>query len=169
VVVDLKFYQVVVTRLKHASRIFEKMLSRIVADANLSSDFPTGLQKVPHRLMWTCDKPFVSSPQLWHSRCPTSHIGALSMPKPVVTIENWSVVQNVSSCSFQELHQGNRLTGYVEGHAHFPNTKVVYTSPIVSVDLTQRLVETLNTMYRLGEPSAEYEIWQRKGRASAAA
>jgi hypothetical protein len=33
------------------------------------------------------------------------------MPKPVVTIENWSVVQNVSSFSFQELQQGNRLTG----------------------------------------------------------
>ncbi len=91
------------------------------------------------------------------------------MPKPIVRIEQWSVIENVSSYSFQELHPGNRLTGYVEGHAHLPNAKVVYTSPIVSVDLNQCLVETLNTRYRLGEPTAEYEIWQRKGRASAAA
>ena len=91
------------------------------------------------------------------------------MPKPVVTIENWSVVEDVSSCSFQQLHQGNRLTGYVVGHAHLPNTKLVYTSVIVSVDLTQRVVETLNTMYLLGQPSVEYETWERKGRASAAA
>lgn len=91
------------------------------------------------------------------------------MPKLVVTIENWSVVQNVSFCSFQELQQGNRLMGYVEGHARLPNTKVVYTSPIMSVDLTQGLVETRNTLYRLGEASAEYKTWEHKRRASAAA
>lgn len=91
------------------------------------------------------------------------------MPKPVVTIENWSVVQDVSSYSFQELQQGNRLMGYVVGHAHLPNAKVVYTSPIMSVDLTQGLVETRNTLYRLGEASPEYKTWEHKRRASAAA
>ena len=91
------------------------------------------------------------------------------MPKPVMTIENWSVVENVSSYSFQELHQGNRLTGYVEGHAHLPNTKIVYTSPIVTVDLSQGLVETYNTLYRLGEPSAEYRTWEHRRRTTAAA
>ncbi len=78
-------------------------------------------------------------------------------------------MQNVSSCGFEEVHPGNRLTGYVMGHAHLPNTKVVYTSPIVSIDLTQGFVETLNTMYRLGEANVEYKSWEHKRSASTAA
>ena len=91
------------------------------------------------------------------------------MPKPAVTIENWGVVQNVSSQSFVELHEGNRLMGNVLGHAHFPNSKLVFTSPIVQVDLDQGVVETCNTVYRLGEASEEYKSWEYKRRASAAA
>lgn len=84
------------------------------------------------------------------------------MPKPLVTIENWVVVHSAVSRSFDELRPGNRLTGYVFGHAKFPNTKRVCTSPIVSVDLSQAVVETLNTMYRLGEASNEYKSWEHE-------
>jgi len=89
------------------------------------------------------------------------------MSKPEVTIENWGVVENVSSQCFEELHPGNRLVGYVLGHARLPNTKLVYTSQIVSVDLSDGVVETHNTMYRLGEPSKEYKSWECKRKTAA--
>ena len=91
------------------------------------------------------------------------------MPKPLVTIENWGVVQNVISQGFEELHPGNRLTRYVLGHTNLPYTKRIFTSPILSVDLSQGVVETLNTMYQLGETSDEYRSWNTKRRAAAAA
>lgn len=81
------------------------------------------------------------------------------MPKPRVTIENWGVVRSAILQSFEKLLPGNRLTGYVCGHANLPNTMRVYTSPIVSIDWSQGLVETFNTMYQLGEASDEYKSW----------
>lgn len=84
------------------------------------------------------------------------------MSKPVVMIEGWAVVESVTSPRFKSLHPGNRLMGYALGHANLPNTKLIYTSPIVKIDLTQRLVETLNTIYRLGEPSEDYQAWALK-------
>lgn len=81
------------------------------------------------------------------------------MPKPVVTIETWGVMQGISSHSFGLLHSGNRLVGNVFGHAHIPNASVICTSTIVSVDLDQGLVETLNTTYRLGKMNDEYRHW----------
>jgi len=45
---------------------------------------------------------------------------------------------------------------------------LVYTSPILSVDFSQGVVETLNTTYRLGEPSDEYKSWFNKRRVTAA-
>jgi hypothetical protein len=89
------------------------------------------------------------------------------MRKPVATIENWAVLHSVSSQSFEELHLGNCLTGYVHGHANLPNT-IVYTSPIVSFDLSQGVVETRNTLYRLGEASDAYKSWDRRRKAVAA-
>jgi hypothetical protein len=91
------------------------------------------------------------------------------MPKPRVTIENWGVVQNIISLSFEELHPGNRLTGYVLGHPSLPNTTRIFTSPILSIDLSQGVVETLNTMYQLGETSDEYKSWRTQRGAAAAA
>lgn len=91
------------------------------------------------------------------------------MPKPRVTIENWGVVKNVISQGFEELHPGNRLTGYVLGHTNLPNTKRIFTSPILSIDLSQGVVETLNTMYQLGETSDEYKSWSTKRSAAIAA
>ena len=91
------------------------------------------------------------------------------MSKRMVSIEKWAVVKSVSSQGFEELHPGNRLVGYVSGHTQVANAQLVYTSPIVSIDLNQGTVETLNTMYRLGEVNNEYMSWENKRRASAAA
>ena len=91
------------------------------------------------------------------------------MPKPLMTIENWGVVQSFLSQSFEELRPGNRLLGYVLGHASLPNTKPVCTSTIVRVDLSQRLVETRNTVYQLGKASVEYRSWAHSQAARSAA
>jgi hypothetical protein len=92
------------------------------------------------------------------------------MQKPLVTIEKWVVVRSVISESFEELQPGNRLLGYVLGHPNLPHTKLVCTSPIQSVDFSQGgVVETLNTLYRLGEPSDDYKSWYYKRKSSTAA
>ena len=75
------------------------------------------------------------------------------MQKPLVMIEDWGVVGSVIAHGFEELQPGNHLTGFVIGHAHLSRTKRVFTSPIVTVDVSQALVETKNTMYRLGDAS----------------
>ena len=90
------------------------------------------------------------------------------MLKPTATINNWSVIQGVISRDFEELQSGNRLLGYVRGHANFPDSKLVCTSPILGVDLDQGVVETAHTVYRLGEASDEYKYWKRGRRATAA-
>lgn len=88
--------------------------------------------------------------------------------KPRVKIENWSVVDSVIATGYQELAPGQRLTGNIFGHADLPNG-TIYTSAIVSVDREAGLVETLNTLYQLGQIDSEYErwlIWQRAERAA---
>ena len=57
--------------------------------------------------------------------------------------------------------------GNVLGHASVRNTKLVYTSRIVNV--YNGVVETLNTLYQLGEPSEEYKAWQRQRDSAEAA
>jgi hypothetical protein len=91
------------------------------------------------------------------------------MSKTLVRIENWSVVGDLISENYRELQPGNHLAGYAFGHVNLPNTKFVYTSRIVSVDLSNGLVETLNTSYELGEINAEYKRWVCKRRAPAVA
>lgn len=89
------------------------------------------------------------------------------MKKPLVRIENWAVVQSVLSPSFEELRAGRHLTGNILGHASLRNTKFIYTSRIVNV--YSGVVETLNTVYELGEPSEEYKNWECERGSSAAA
>ena len=89
------------------------------------------------------------------------------MQKPLVAIENWAVVDSVLAPGFEELKPGKHLTGNVLGHASLRNTKFVYTSRIVGV--YEDVVETLNTLYQLGEPSEEYKAWQREHDSRAAA
>lgn len=90
------------------------------------------------------------------------------MTKQQAKLENWAVVDSVVSQSFHALQPGRHLTGYVSGHANLPNTKYIYTSPIVSIDSHQGMVETRNTVYMLGEPSQEYRTWYNERRESAA-
>ena len=89
------------------------------------------------------------------------------MRKPLVAIENWAVVDSVIASGFEELRPGKHLMGNVLGHASVRNTKLVYTSRIVNV--YNGVVETLNTLYQLGEPSEEYKAWQRQRDSAEAA
>ena len=88
------------------------------------------------------------------------------MRKALVAIENWAVVDSVISPGFEELKPGKHLTGNVLGHASVRNTKFVYTSRIVNV--YNGIVETVNTLYQLGEPSEEYKAWRQRNSAEAA-
>ena len=82
------------------------------------------------------------------------------MGKAVVKIEDWAVVRSVVCPTFEKLQPGKRLVGNVFGHANFPNAKLTYTSRILSVDLSRRLVETQNTVYQLGQSNASYQAWE---------
>ncbi|HYK37149.1 hypothetical protein [Alloacidobacterium sp.] len=91
------------------------------------------------------------------------------MPKPLLTIENWGVVQGISSHSFGHLQSGNRLVGHVFGHERVPQTSVSCTSTIISIDLNRGVVETLHTTYRLGQMNDEYKLWESRRSGSVAA
>jgi hypothetical protein len=91
------------------------------------------------------------------------------MQKPLVTIENWVVVQSVISPNYEELQPGNHLMGKVFGHTILPKGKFIYTSPILRVDFNSGLVETLNTVYQLGEASDAYKTWEHERKNGAAA
>ncbi len=57
--------------------------------------------------------------------------------------------------------------GNVFGHPRIKESSFVFTSPIVSIDTMQRVVETKNTAYCLDEASYEYKTWeQTKGAAA---
>jgi len=89
--------------------------------------------------------------------------GSINMRKSLVAIENWAVVESVISPSYEDLQPGKHLMGNVLGHASLQNTKFIYTSRILNV--FPGVVETLNTLYQLGEPSEEYKEWERKREA----
>jgi hypothetical protein len=91
------------------------------------------------------------------------------MQKPLVTIENWAVVQKAVALSYGELQPGKHLMGKVAGHATLRNAEVIYTSPILSVDVNEGRVETRNTVYQLGEPSEAYRSWELERKVEAAA
>jgi hypothetical protein len=92
-----------------------------------------------------------------------------TMNKPLVTIENWAVVQRAVALSYEELQPGRHLMGKVVGHETLPNADFIYTSPIVSVDVGEGRVETRNTVYKLGQPSDAYRIWEHTRKVEAAA
>jgi hypothetical protein len=69
--------------------------------------------------------------------------------KPAVKLEDWAVVPSPNSGSYQALRPGNFLVGRAFGH--------------------QRIVETKNTCYSLGEASHEYKAWTREHGPGAAA
>jgi hypothetical protein len=95
--------------------------------------------------------------------------GHETMDKPIVRIENWSVVASVVSYGFRRLEPGQRLTGDVMGHTNLRNGSI-YTSAILHIDLGNRLVETHNSLYQLGAVNEDYARWmweQEKTRAAA--
>ena len=90
----------------------------------------------------------------------------MRMQKPLVKLEHWAVVQSLTM-SYQELKPGSLLVGKVFGHPRIKESSFIFTSPIVSIDTMQRVVETQNTAYCLGEASHEYKTWeQTKGAAA---
>jgi hypothetical protein len=79
--------------------------------------------------------------------------------KPSVKLEDWAVVPGPNSGTYQALRPGNFLVGRAFGHQRIEKGKFIFTSPIVRVDPQQRIVETKNTCYSLGEASHEYKAW----------
>jgi hypothetical protein len=79
------------------------------------------------------------------------------MSKPMVMIENWAVVRSGAYAAYEQLVPGNILTGKVFGHEKMPDGKAIFTSPIISVDSNQGIIETRNTLYQLGEASEDYQ------------
>ena len=89
--------------------------------------------------------------------------------KPSVKLEDWAVVPELNSGSYQALRPGNLLVGRAFGHHRIEKGKFIFTSPIVRVDTQQGIVETKNTCYSLGEASHEYKAWSREQGAGTAA
>ena len=87
--------------------------------------------------------------------------------KPSVKLEDWAVVPGPNSGSYEALQPGNLLVGRAFGHHRIQTGKFIFTSPIVRVDTQQRIVETKNTRYSLGEASHEYKAWSREHGAAA--
>jgi hypothetical protein len=90
------------------------------------------------------------------------------MSKPLVLIENWSVIRGRSYLDYQEMQPGTVLTGKVFGHSRLADAKSIFTSPIVRVHLGEGRVETRNTLYQLGSASEEYRSWDSARRSVAA-
>jgi len=82
------------------------------------------------------------------------------MRKREVTLENWAAVRSAHRPSFEELQPGVHLMGNAVGHRDLPGLSFIYTSVIVDVDDVNGLVETSNTLYRLGQPHEAYKAWQ---------
>ena len=82
------------------------------------------------------------------------------MEKPVVRLENWTVIDDLVPLNYEGLGTGKRLAGNAIGHADVAAGGFIYTPPIVQVN--GRLIETRNTVYELGEPSNVYKMWKRE-------
>jgi hypothetical protein len=91
----------------------------------------------------------------------------MSTQKPFVRLESWAVVAGTKRGAYEELRPGNLLLGTAFGHQRIKTGMVIFTSPIVHVDLEQKIAETRNTSYQLGEPSAEYIAWSRNREVAA--
>jgi hypothetical protein len=81
------------------------------------------------------------------------------MEKPVVKIEDWAVVESLVPPNYENLQPGRRLVGYVFGHPGATAGQFIYTSPILSVN--KGSIETLHTVYVLGDSSNAYKMWKR--------
>jgi hypothetical protein len=89
--------------------------------------------------------------------------------KPPVKLEDWAVVESANTASYQPLEAGNLLVGRAFGHQRIKTGMFIFTSPIVGIDTQNKIVETRNTRYCLGEASREYGAWIRAQQPGAAA
>src|ERR1700739_317475 len=94
---------------------------------------------------------------------------AMRTQKPSVKLEDWAVVPSLHSASYQALQPGNLLVGRAFGHQRIEKGRFIFSSPIVRVDTQNKVVETRNTCYSLGEASHEYKAWSREQDTGAAA
>lgn len=76
------------------------------------------------------------------------------MPK----LENWSVCSNASEFMAPELRI-KHLTGIVYGHKYLKDGANVATSTLIKLDLANKVAETKNTIYDLGEINPDYKKW----------
>jgi hypothetical protein len=83
----------------------------------------------------------------------------MRMQKRAVKIDDWAVVPNPNTGIYRELCPGNLLVGRVFGHPRMSEGTFIFTSPVVSIDSDNRIVETRNTAYILGKVSFEYQTW----------
>jgi hypothetical protein len=91
----------------------------------------------------------------------------MSTQKPFVRLEGWAVVAGGNRGSYEILRPGNLLLGKAYGHQRIRTGMVIFTSPIVRVDLERNIAETRNTSYELGEANPEYVTWRRSHEAAA--
>ncbi len=82
------------------------------------------------------------------------------MRKSLVTLENWAVVRSAGSLNFEALQPGKRLVGNALGHTSVPGRTFICTSKILTVDRREGVVETANSLYRLGEAHEAYKAWE---------
>jgi len=71
-------------------------------------------------------------------------------------LENWSVCGAFSPYRSPE-NQIIQLRGEVHGHPKFAEGKLIWTSPIVSVN--GRTITTKNSEYKLGDVDQDYLRW----------
>jgi hypothetical protein len=89
--------------------------------------------------------------------------------KPSVKLEDWAVVESTNTASYQPLGPGSLLVGRAFGHQRIKTGMFIFTSPIVGVDAQNKIAETRNTCYCLGEASREYKTWMCARQSGAAA
>lgn len=81
--------------------------------------------------------------------------------KPVVRLEDWSVVTFLGQYEAPELRV-TCLHGLAYGHPGFPEGTEITTSRLL--DSQERVAETYNTRYLLGEMSLKYRTYlENKG------
>ena len=79
--------------------------------------------------------------------------------KPRVKIKNWSLVSYLSSPYQAPETAKHCLNGFIIGHSGFTDETFVRTSSIVSLDIPNKICETNNTLYLLGEPDKSFTDW----------
>ena len=79
--------------------------------------------------------------------------------KSVVVIQDWGIVHadNYDAYTAPECIQ-YRLTGKVYDHPRIADGEIVTTSIITRLDPDTDTAETLNTIYKLGAKSKDYEL-----------